>query len=137
MAQAVSRQTLTVETRFQPHSRPCGICDRQSGTGTGVSAYLSLPLSESLRQVHTHTFYLQRCMTLAVDSCGKENTRITLSHSLHSQCQFQHFCSTSGRILDSEISCVYTYQLEGNLCAVVGRRLVVGLCEELLYHQWL
>jgi hypothetical protein len=37
MAQAVSRQPLTAESRVRTRVNPCGICDGQSGTGTGFS----------------------------------------------------------------------------------------------------
>jgi hypothetical protein len=35
MAQAVSRWPLTSEARARARLSPCGICSRQSGTGTG------------------------------------------------------------------------------------------------------
>jgi hypothetical protein len=35
MAQAVSRRPLTTEARVRAQVNPCGICDGQSGTGTG------------------------------------------------------------------------------------------------------
>jgi hypothetical protein len=37
MTQAVSRRRLTAEARVRSRVRPCGICSRQSGTGTGFS----------------------------------------------------------------------------------------------------
>jgi hypothetical protein len=37
MAQAVSHRPLTAEARVRPCFGPCGICGRQSGTGTGFS----------------------------------------------------------------------------------------------------
>jgi hypothetical protein len=37
MAQAVSRRPPTAETRVRFRVSPCGICDGQSGTGTGFS----------------------------------------------------------------------------------------------------
>jgi hypothetical protein len=37
MAQAVSRRPLTAKARVRSRVSPCGICGRQSGTGTGFS----------------------------------------------------------------------------------------------------
>jgi hypothetical protein len=42
MAQAVSRQPLTAETRVRSRVNPYGICGRQSGTGTGFSTSSSV-----------------------------------------------------------------------------------------------
>jgi hypothetical protein len=42
MAQAVSRWPLTAEARFRSRVSPCGICGRQSGTGTGFSPSTSI-----------------------------------------------------------------------------------------------
>jgi hypothetical protein len=37
MAQVVSRRPLTAEARVRARVNTCGICDGQSGTGTGFS----------------------------------------------------------------------------------------------------
>jgi hypothetical protein len=37
VAQAVSRRPLTAEARIRTRVNPCGICDGQSGIGTGFS----------------------------------------------------------------------------------------------------
>ena len=37
MAQAVSRRPLTAEARVRSRVGPRGICDGQSGTGTGLA----------------------------------------------------------------------------------------------------
>jgi hypothetical protein len=37
MAQVVSHRHLTADARFRAQFNPCGICDGQSGTGTGFS----------------------------------------------------------------------------------------------------
>jgi hypothetical protein len=37
MAQEISRRTLTAEARVRAPVNPCGICGRQSGSGTGFS----------------------------------------------------------------------------------------------------
>jgi hypothetical protein len=42
MAQAVSRRPLTAEARVRSRVSPCGICDGQSGTGTGYSPSTSV-----------------------------------------------------------------------------------------------
>jgi hypothetical protein len=42
MAQAVSRRPLTAEARVRSLVGPCGICGRQSGTGTGLSLSTSV-----------------------------------------------------------------------------------------------
>jgi hypothetical protein len=49
MAQAVSRQPLTEETRVRSRVSPCGICGGQSGTGTGFSP------SSSVFPCHFHS----------------------------------------------------------------------------------
>jgi hypothetical protein len=36
-AQAVSRRLLTTDTRVRAQGNPCGICGKQSGTGTDFS----------------------------------------------------------------------------------------------------
>jgi hypothetical protein len=40
MAQAVSRRPLTAEARVRSRVSPCGICDGQSGPGTGFPRVL-------------------------------------------------------------------------------------------------
>jgi hypothetical protein len=42
MAQAVSRRPLIAEARFRSRVSPCGICDGQSGNGTGFSSSTSV-----------------------------------------------------------------------------------------------
>jgi hypothetical protein len=42
MAQAVSRQPPTAKARVRFRVSPCGICDVQSGAGTGFSSSTSL-----------------------------------------------------------------------------------------------
>jgi hypothetical protein len=42
MAQAVSRRPPTPEARVQSRVSPCGICDEQTGTGTGISPSTSV-----------------------------------------------------------------------------------------------
>jgi hypothetical protein len=57
MAQAVSRRPLTAEARIRARNSLCGICDGQSGTGTGFSPLsLVVPCKyHSSMAVHTHT----------------------------------------------------------------------------------
>jgi hypothetical protein len=56
MAQAVSRQPLTAESRVRARFNPCGICGEQSGTGTGFSPSSSVfPCQyHSTVVLHTH-----------------------------------------------------------------------------------
>jgi hypothetical protein len=42
MVQAVSRRPLTAESRVRARINPCGICDGQSGPGTGCSTSSSV-----------------------------------------------------------------------------------------------
>jgi hypothetical protein len=50
-AQAVSRQALTVEARVCTWGNPCGICDGQSGSGTGFSLSSSVSPCQYLSTV--------------------------------------------------------------------------------------
>jgi hypothetical protein len=56
MAQAVSRRPLTAESRIRARVNPCGICDGESGTGTGFSPSSSVfPCQyHSTVVLHTH-----------------------------------------------------------------------------------
>jgi hypothetical protein len=56
MAQAVSRRTITTESRVRARVNTCGICGGQSGTGTGFSPSSSvLPRQyHSTVVLHTH-----------------------------------------------------------------------------------
>jgi hypothetical protein len=49
MAQVVSRRLFTAEAWVRFRVSPCGICDGQSGTGTGFSCeFFGFPLSISI-----------------------------------------------------------------------------------------
>jgi hypothetical protein len=51
MAQAVSRRSLTAETRVRSRFNLCGICGGQNGTGTGFfPEYFGFPLSISFHR---------------------------------------------------------------------------------------
>jgi hypothetical protein len=51
MAQAVSRWPVIAEALFQSRVSPCGICDGQSGTGTGFfPEYFGFPSSISFHR---------------------------------------------------------------------------------------
>jgi hypothetical protein len=61
MAQAVSRQPLTAESRVRSRVNPCGIYGGQSGTGTGFSlssAVFPCPY-HSIIVLHTHIYNLR------------------------------------------------------------------------------
>jgi hypothetical protein len=60
MAQAVSRRTLTAEAVVRARVNPCGICGKQSGTGTGFSPSCSVfPLSISFRRRSRNSYHLR------------------------------------------------------------------------------
>jgi hypothetical protein len=46
MVQVVSRRPLTAEARVRARVNPCGICDGQSGNGTGFSPISSVFLCQ-------------------------------------------------------------------------------------------
>ena len=75
MAQAVSRQPLTAETRFQPHFRPYGICGRQSGTGTGFSVRTSVFHCHYHFVNSTHTFHHQRYIPYQLTFVAKKTLK--------------------------------------------------------------
>jgi len=52
MIKAVSHQPPTVEICVWSQASPCGICDEQSGTGTGLSQYHSTTVRHSLPMFH-------------------------------------------------------------------------------------
>jgi hypothetical protein len=58
MAQAVNRCPLTAESRFRALVNPCGICDGQSGTGTGFSLELFSFLLSILFRRHSPYSYI-------------------------------------------------------------------------------
>ena len=58
MAQAVSCQPLTADSRVRLQVSPCGVCDGQSVTGTEFSDSTSVPPSVSFRQSSILIFIL-------------------------------------------------------------------------------
>jgi hypothetical protein len=59
MAEAVSCFPVTVKTWVPSQARPYGICDGQSGTGTGTGFSLSalvFPVRSIVPVLHTHSF---------------------------------------------------------------------------------
>jgi hypothetical protein len=54
IAQAISSQPITAETRVKYWVSPCGICGGQSGTGNSFLQYLSFPC-----HFHSTAFQLQ------------------------------------------------------------------------------
>jgi hypothetical protein len=70
--QAVSRQSVTVETRVQHHANTCG---GKSGTTTGLfSEQIVFPPSVACHLYTTHFIHMQLCWTvLSLDSVVKHN----------------------------------------------------------------
>jgi hypothetical protein len=64
MAQVVSRRPLTAMARVRARVNPCGICGRQSGTGTGLSPNSSVfPCQyHSTAALQTHIIWGMRNM---------------------------------------------------------------------------
>jgi hypothetical protein len=55
MARAVSRRPLTAKVGIRARVSPCGICGKQSGTGTGISPSSSGFASKySTMALHAH-----------------------------------------------------------------------------------
>ena len=76
MAQAVSPRPLTAEALVRSRVSPCGICGRQSGTGTGFSRSTPFPpVSVIPSMPHTPSFvYYRRCIVLATEHIDKHTT---------------------------------------------------------------
>jgi hypothetical protein len=55
MPQAVFRRPLTAEAQFRSRVSPCGICDGQSGIGTGFSSSYSVLPYQYHSTVALHT----------------------------------------------------------------------------------
>jgi hypothetical protein len=70
MDQAVSRQPLMAETRVRTPGDPCEICDRQSGTGTGLFPSSSVFLCQyhSTVALQTHIIWGMNSMSVSGSS---------------------------------------------------------------------
>jgi len=69
IAQPVSHRAVTEKDQVQPKLSPCGMCDGQSGNGTGFSLSTEdFPHSIIPPMLHTHSFMYHGCyITLATD----------------------------------------------------------------------
>lgn len=77
MAHPLSHRAVIIEGLVQPQLSLYGMCDGQSGNGTGFSLITDdFPLSVIPPVLHTHSFMYHGCYTtLATDIIIKNTTR--------------------------------------------------------------
>jgi hypothetical protein len=94
MAQVVSRRPLTTEARVHARVNPCGICDGQSGTGTGFSPSSSVFLYQYNSAVDLQTHIVWRMNNMSASGSSSETSSDPIEINLYSEAWL---CNTSYR----------------------------------------